>query len=223
MEFVLIPAGEFLMGSNEYGGGRPHTVRISQPFYLGQYEVTQGQWQAIMGNNPSKFQGDPTLPVERVSWEDVQEFIRRLNAQEGSSKYRLPTEAEWEYAARAGTTTAYSFGDDPDRLGDYAWFRDNSDGKTHPVGQKAPNPWQLYDMHGNVWEWVQDLGAPYAAGAAVDPAGPSWNWGSLSRVYRGGSWWGTAMYCRSADRTYIVSGFGNGDGYIGYRLLRTVG
>jgi formylglycine-generating enzyme required for sulfatase activity len=141
MEFVLIHAGEFLMGSNDgYNDEQPvHTVCISKPFYLGQYEVTQGQWQAIVGNNPSRFKGDVKLPVESVSWEDVQEFIRRLNAREGGSRYRLPTEAEWEYAARAGTTTHYSFGDDPGRLGDYAWVDDNAGGETHPVGHKR-NP-----------------------------------------------------------------------------------
>ena len=208
------------MGSN---GGHDHekpvhTVRISTPFYLGQYEVTQGQWQAIMGDNPSRFRGDVKLPVESVSWEDVQEFIRRLNTREGGSRYRLPTEAEWEYAARAGTTTAYSFGDDPGRLGDYAWFADNAGDRTHPVGQKNPNPWGLYDMHGNVWEWVQDWHGAYAAGAAVDPAGPS---SGSNRVNRGGGWNGDAVYCRSARRSYGAAG--NRSGNLGLRLLRTAG
>jgi formylglycine-generating enzyme required for sulfatase activity len=222
MEFALIPAGEFLMGSNdEHDNEKPvHTVRISKPFYLGQYEVTQGQWQVIMGNNPSRFKGAVKLPVESVSWEDVQEFIRRLNTREGSSRYRLPTEAEWEYAARAGTITAYSFGDDPGRLGDYAWFADRAGGKTHPVGQKKPNPWQLYDMQGNVWEWVQDWYGAYAAGAAVDPVGPP---SGSSRVNRGGSWRHSARNCRSAyrargapDYRYNYLGFR----YLGFRLLR---
>jgi len=121
MEFVLIPAGTFQMGSNDsdaHSGEKPvHTVRLTQPFYLGKYEVTQGQWQAVMGNNPSGFKGDPNRPVENVSWDDVQEFIRRLNSREGGATYRLPTEAEWEYAARAGTTTRWSFGDAAGQLG----------------------------------------------------------------------------------------------------------
>jgi formylglycine-generating enzyme required for sulfatase activity len=189
MEFVLIPAGTFQMGSDDseaYNNERPaHTVRITQPFYLGKYEVTQGQWQAVMGSNPSRFTGDPNRPVEQVSWEDVQEFIRRLNAREGGATYHLPTEAEWEYAARAGTTSRWSFGDTARQLGRYGWYEENAGGQTHPVGQLQPNPWGLYDMHGNVWEWVQDWYAEdyYRRGTAVDPAGPS---SGSSRVHRGG-------------------------------------
>ena len=219
MEFVLIPAGTFQMGSNDsdaYDDEKPvHTVRITQPFYLGKYEVTQGQWQAVMGSNPSRFTGDPNRPVENVSWEDVQEFIRRLNSREGGATYRLPTEAEWEYAARAGTTTRWSFGDDASQLGRYAWYDGNAGGQTHPVGQLQPNPWGLYDMHGNVWEWVQDWYGKYASGTAVDPAGPSS--GSL-RVDRGGSWVITARRCRSAHRNGVAPGLR--DGYLGFRLLR---
>ena len=149
-----------------------HEVRISKPFYLGKYEVTQGQWQAVMGNNPSRFKGDPNRPVEQVAWEDVQAFMRKLNAIEGGTTYRLPTEAEWEYAARAGTTTAYSFGDDPRLLGEYAWYSENAKGKTHPVGQKKSNAWGLHDMHGNVWEWVQDwYSKPYPSGTVTESAG----------------------------------------------------
>ena len=143
------------MGSDA-GGSREqsaHRIEISQAFYLGKYEVTQAQWKDVMGKNPSGFKGD-NRPVEEVSWEDVQEFIRRLNAREQGVTYRLPTEAEWEYAARAGSTTAYSFGDDTLQLGEYAWYWENADGTTHPVGQLKPNAWGLYDMHGNVWEWV---------------------------------------------------------------------
>jgi len=144
MEFVLIPAGTFQMGSddsNAYEDEKPvHTVRLTQPFYLGKHEVTQGQWQAVMGNNPSRFTGDPSRPVETVSWDDVQEFIRRLNSREGGAMYRLPTEAEWEYAARAGTTTRWSFGDDASQLRRYAWYEGNAGGQTHPVGQLQPNP-----------------------------------------------------------------------------------
>jgi formylglycine-generating enzyme required for sulfatase activity len=219
MPFVLIPAGEFLMGSADGDDDdRPvHTVRISQPFYLGQYAVTQAQWQAVMESNPSRFTGDPNRPVENVSWEEVQEFIRRLHAREGGPAYRLPTEAEWEYAARAGSTTAYCFGDDPRQLREYAWHSENSGGQTHPVGQLKPSAWGLYDMHGNVWEWVQDWYGPYPADAAVDPAGPS---SGSRRVNRGGSWSCGASRCRSAYRNYWLPGLRNG--YLGCRLLRLV-
>src|SRR5215831_5196988 len=226
MEFVLIPAGTFQMGAGDSDTHMPletpvHTVRLTQPFYLGKYEVTQGQWQTVMGINPSKFTGDLTRPVERVSWDDVQEFIRRLNAREGGATYRLPTEAEWEYAARAGTTTPWSFGEDPSQLGRYAWYNENAGGQTHPVGQLLPNAWGLYDMYGNVAEWVQDWYGLYASGTAVDPAGPSS--GSM-RAARGGSWYSGSWYsgalsCRSASRLFYASGFR--DGYLGVRLLRT--
>jgi len=202
MEFVLIAAGAFQMGSDDREGDtrteKPvHTVRLTQPFYLGTYEVTQGQWQAVMGANPSHFTGDPNRPVENVSWDDVQEFIRRLNAREGGVTYRLPTEAEWEYAARAGTTTLWSFGDKASHIGRYAWCAIDTGGQTHPVGQLQPNPWGLYDMHGNVWEWVQDWYGPYGSGPAVDPARPP---SGSARVNRGGSWRNNARYCRSAKR-----------------------
>ena len=169
-----------------------------------------------MGNNPSRFQGDPNCPVEQVSWQDAQDFIQKLNAREGGTPYRLPTEAEWEYAARAGTTTAYCFGDDVSQLRAYAWYRDNSDGRTHPVGQLQPNAWGLYDMHGNVWEWVQDWYGAYAAETAVDPQGPA---AGSDRVVRGGSWGSYAAYCRSAYR-YRADPANRG-GYLGVRLLRT--
>src|SRR5712691_3391855 len=221
MEFVLIPAGTFQMGSNDsdtHNDEKPvHTVRITQPFYLGKYEVTQGQWQAVMGNNPSFFKGDPNRPVEEVSWNDVQEFIRRLHSREGGATYRLPTEAEWEYAARAGTTTRWSFGDEASRLGRYAWHEGNAGGQTHPVGQLQPNPWGLYDMHGNVWEWVQDWYGSYTSGTAVDPAGPSWGW---DRVRRGGSWnWFNVLgLCSSGRRDSTPPGVRDSD--LGFRLLR---
>jgi formylglycine-generating enzyme required for sulfatase activity len=169
-----------------------------------------------MGNNPSQFRGDPNRPVENVSWEDVQEFLRRLNAKEGGTQYRLPTEAEWEYAARAGSTTAYSFGDNSDRLGEYAWYAENSGGTTHPVGQRKPNAWGLYDMHGNVWEWVQDWYGNYPAEAATDPQGPA---SGSERVGRGGDWHGGAGHCRAAYR--LRGSPGNRGGILGFRLLRT--
>jgi formylglycine-generating enzyme required for sulfatase activity len=180
MTFTLIPAGTFQMGSDEpqaVSDEKPlHSVRISNAFYLGTTEVTQQQWKAIMGadTNRSNFKGDD-LPVETVSWNEVQEFIRKLNAKEGGEKYRLPTEAEWEYAARAGTTTAYSFGDEENQLGEYAWYDGNSGGKTHPVGRLKANDWGLHDMYGNVWEWAQDWYSDYTAATteapAVDPKG----------------------------------------------------
>ena len=158
MEFVLIPAGTFQMGSNDSSDDEKpvHTVRLSRSFYLGKYAVTQARWEAVMGHNPSRFKGDSNRPVEQVSWDDVQEFIRRLNTKESGARYRLPTEAEWEYAARAGSTTAYSFGDGVGQLGQYAWCDGNAGNTTHPVGQLQPNAWGLYDMYGNVGEWVQD-------------------------------------------------------------------
>ena len=220
MTFVLIPAGNFQMGSPDNDKEaldfeKPrHPVTLSEPFYLGQFEVTQAQWQAVMGTTPySQDRYNPyyNLPgmAERitrpdhpatVSWSDAQTFIARLNAKESHQRYRLPTEAEWEYAARAGTTTVYSFGDDFRQLGRRAWFgEDFQSGGTHPVGQKAPNPWGLNDVHGNVWEWVQDWYDPdyYVRSPSVDPKGP--DTGSR-RVVRGGSRHTTATSWRSAFR-----------------------
>ena len=205
MEFVLIPAGAFTMGSpdsdpNAYDNEKPaHQVTISEPFYMGKYEVTQAQWQAVMGANPSAFKGDDR-PVESVSWNDIQDFIKKLNKQEQRANgvlCRLPTEAQWEYAARAGTTTRYSFGDDAANLDDYAWYSENAGKTTHPVGQKKHNAWGLYDMHGNVWEWVQDWYDPYAAEAMTDPSGPA---SGAERVIRGGGWGSAALNARSARR-----------------------
>ncbi|GHT82690.1 hypothetical protein AGMMS49543_08050 [Betaproteobacteria bacterium] len=206
-EFILIPAGSFTMGTdeNDEDAGEDetpqHRVSISQAFYLGKYEVTQGEWVAVMGSNPSKFKGRSN-PVEQVSWNDVQTFIQRLNAKEGTNKYRLPTEAEWEYAARAGTKSTYSFGDDAGQLGAYAWYDGNSGDQTHPVGQKKPNPWGLYDMHGNVWEWVNDWydKSYYSRSPSTDPAGSS---SGRYRVLRGGSWSLSAGFLRSAGRGSI--------------------
>ncbi len=220
MTLVLIQPGEFRMGSDAkdaYVDEKPvHTVRLTQAFYLGQHEVTQAQWQAVIGKNPSQFQGDANRPVEKVSWDEVQEFLRRLNAREGTTTYRLPTEAEWEYAARAGSTTAYSYGDDLSQLRDYAWYGENAGNTTHPVGQLKSNTWGLYDMHGNVWEWVQDWYGPYTADAAVDPVGSATG---ASRVIRGGGWNGGTGACRTAYRCYADPGFRFGD--LGFRLLRT--
>jgi len=216
MEFTLIPAGEFMMGSNEYEREKPiHKVNIRKSFYLGTYPVTQKEWKAVMGTSPSDFKGD-NLPVEQVSWNDVQDFIKKLNEKEGGNKYRLPTEAEWEYSARAGKTTSYSFGDEESKLGDYAWYYANSGSKTHEVGQKKPNPWGLYDMHGNVWEWVQDIYHDSYSGASTD--GSAWEGSGSYRVIRGGSWNDDGRYCRSAGRSNSVPV--NRFNYLGSRLLR---
>jgi formylglycine-generating enzyme required for sulfatase activity len=218
MQFALIPAGEFQMGSTIGDEDeRPvHTVRVSKPFYLGIHEVTQGQWETIMGSNPSTFKGDANRPVETISWEEVQKFIAKLSTREGSTKYRLPTEAEWEYAARAGSTTTYSFGDDSSQLGQHAWFRGNAGNTTHPVGTLQPNAWGLYDMHGNVWEWVRDWYGKYPAEPVTDPPGPA---SGSGRVIRGGGWGGDARDCRSAYRYSNAPGYSVG--YLGFRLLRT--
>jgi formylglycine-generating enzyme required for sulfatase activity len=217
MKFVLIPADDFMMGSEEYDDEKPvHKVKISKPFYLGIYPVTQTEWKAIMGDNPSYFKGDD-LPVESVSWNDVQDFIKKLNKKEGTNKYRLPSEAEWEYAARAGTTTRYYFDDDESKLGEYAWYNANSEGKTHEVGHKKPNAWGLYDMHGNVWEWMQDKWHNSYDGAPAD--GSAWESGDGSdRVGRGGSWTHDAGGCRSAVRGGDAPG--DRDFVLGFRLLR---
>ena len=224
MEFVLIQPGEFDMGSpaNETGRyddeGPVHHVTISEAFYLGKYEVTQEQWHEVIGYNPSYFKGDD-LPVENVSWDDVQEFIKKLNNKENTHKYRLPSEAEWEYAARAGTTTRYSFGDDDSELGEYAWYSENSGDRTHTVGKKGANPWGLYDVHGNVWEWVQDTWHDTYNGAPID--GSAWEDGvSAARVFRGGGWLNITRVCQSAGRRCSVPGIRFRDRYLGFRLLQ---
>ena len=217
MEFVWVPAGEFRMGSTSEEADadeQPLTrVRISQGFYLGKYEVTQAEWQAVMGSNPSWFdECGPNCPVEQVSWNNVQEFIRKLNVRAGGNRYRLPTEAEWEYAARAGTTG--------DRYGNrdaIAWWGGNSGDRTHPVGRKAPNAWGLHDMLGNVWEWTQDWYVDHLPGGTVtDPTGPE---SGSYRVSRGGGWSGYARYCRASHR--FINSPGARDSYLGFRLLRT--
>lgn len=225
IEFVLIEPGTFEMGSPSGEPGRDddetqHRVTLSQPFYLGKYEVTQEQWEAVMGTNPSRFSNcGRTCPVERVSWEDIQGFIAKLNLQEGVSVYRLPTEAEREYAARAGTQTAYYFGNVADRLGPYGWYMGNSDNRTHPVGQKQPNGWGLYDMHGNVWEWVADWYGAYSRGAVTDPHGPRTG---TDRVYRGGSRRYPALSCRASNRSGDSPGSRNNHfDTFGFRLART--
>jgi len=213
-KMVRVTAGEFMMGSpanepNRDNDETQHRVRISRDFWMGQTEVTQRLWKAVMGSNPSHFSncGDD-CPVESVSWNDCQDFIRKLNGMVSGGNFRLPTEAEWEYACRAGTTGPYA--GDLDAIG---WYGKNSGGKTHGVGQKKPNAWGLYDMHGNVWEWCQDWYGDYPAGSVTDPSGPS---AGSYRVLRGGGWDRSAGVCRSANRYGDVPGIRYF--YYGFRL-----
>jgi formylglycine-generating enzyme required for sulfatase activity len=239
MKLVLIPKGKFLMGSppSEEGSEddeRQHEVTISRDYYLGAYEVTQGQYMKVMGKNPSHFQGEKVaerhpktgrvvkdvdssnFPVEQVSWEEAVEFCRRLSALPEERKagrvYRLPTEAEWEYGCRAGSKTAYSFGDDSRLLDDYGWYVKNAKQMTHPVGQKKANAWGLYDMHGNVWEWCSDWYGVYPNVGETDPTGSS----NGTRVLCGGSWSDGAAYCRAAYRLWSDPTFRGNNG--GFRL-----
>jgi len=256
MTLKLIPAGEFFMGSPddaieaEKNEKPSHRVRISKPFYLGVYEVTQGQYEAVMGNNPSYLsangggkdrvagQSTDRHPVEQVSWLDAVQFSNKLSEKEGKKPfyeidgkdirvpdwngqgYRLPTEAEWEYACRANasTPTRFSFGDNMAELGLHGWFDGNSQQRTHPVGQKRPNGFGLHDMHGNVWEWCWDWhGEGYYNQSAVDdPTGPA---GAANRVHRGGSLCDNPRYCRSAFR---LGGFppGGRNFNLGFRVAR---
>jgi len=221
-KMIRIPVGKFTIGSppgetGRYDDERQHQVALTKSFWMGQTEVTQSQWKAVMGNNPSDFRncGD-ACPVENVSWNDVQEFIRRLNQKEGGNKYRLPTEAEWEYACRAGSTSRFYFGDDEGRLKDYAWYVNNSGQETHPVAQKKPNTWGLYDIQGNVWEWCKDWYGKYPSGSVTDPTGPD---GGSGRVLRGGSWYTAPRSVRCALRNRYRPGSRDND--IGFRLVRT--
>ncbi|MBF0238407.1 MAG: formylglycine-generating enzyme family protein [SAR324 cluster bacterium] len=221
MKFIQIQAGSFIMGDNEYYAKPAHQVTISRSFYMGMYEVTQEQWYKVMSNNPSFHKTEKVgmnsrnHPVETVSWNDAQEFIQKLNQKENTKKYRLCTEAEWEYAARAGTTTGWACGNSESCLGDYGWYDTNAGNVTHPVGQKLPNAWGLYDMHGNVWEWVQDWYGDYTSGSTKDPRGP--NSGSF-RVSRGGGFYFNADYARSAGRNSVVPSYRHGNS--GFRLCQ---
>jgi formylglycine-generating enzyme required for sulfatase activity len=221
-DLVVIPAGSFLMGADPFNKmereneSPQHRVQI-QSFAIGKYEVTQEQWFAVMGNNPSGNKGR-ILPVEQVSWDDIQQFIAKLNQKTGQ-KYRLPSEAEWEYAARAGTTAEWSHGSDESKLGNYAWYGGNSGRKMQAVGQKRPNAFGLYDMHGNVWEWTQDCWHDTYAGAPTD--GSAWNTGCFGnyRVLRGGSFELIPADSRSAYRygaTPVNRGYSSG-----FRLAKT--
>jgi formylglycine-generating enzyme required for sulfatase activity len=205
MKLVLIPAGTFTMGSPMEEVGRifnetPHEVTLTKSYFLGVYEVAQDQYEKVMGINPSNFKGAKN-PVEMVSWDDAVSFCKKLSdmPEEKAARrsYRLPTEAEWEYACRAGSTTAFSSGDTAESLGEYAWVGESANnGKPHPVGEKKPNRLGLYDMHGNVWEWCQDwYDVFYPPRAATDPQGPN---GGKYRVVRGGCFFLDAANCRAA-------------------------
>lgn len=226
MEFVYVAPGSFQMGSNEGASDeRPvHEVEITQGYYMGKYEVTQGQWQEVMGSNPSYFQasrvGSEHLshPVEQVSWNDIQTFVQRLNEREGGTKYRLPTEAEWEYAARGGQQSqGYTYAGSND-VNEVAWYGGNSS-RTHPVGGKAPNELGIYDMSGNVWEWVNDWysSSYYSQSPRQDPKGPN---SGQYRVLRGGSWYTYGFSPRVANRSFYLPN--GGDSNLGFRLLRAV-
>ncbi len=232
MEFILIPAGEFEMGSQMREKRRKlwespvHRVTIKKPFYLGRYPVTQEQWQRVAGNNPSFFKGG-MCPVESVSWIGAQAFLQKLNslekADENNCLYRLPTEAEWEYAARAGTVTSYFFGNEESKLKEYAWFLENSGLETHPVGLKKSNPWGLYDIYGNVGEWVQDEYHISYKGAPTD--GTAWEnlLPGVSipvRVRKGGGWNGNAGCCRSAERLFAAQDKRLNS--LGFRVVREI-
>ena len=230
MDLVPIPAGEFMMGSPSSEAKRNddetrHRVRISKPFYMGKYEVTQAQWEAVMGTSGSQqrdkankarsLHGEGAqIPMYYVSWEECREFCRKLS-QKVSRDIRLPTEAEWEYACRAGTSTAYSFGDEQGSLGRYAWYTSNNDGESHPVGGRQPNGWGLYDMHGNVWEWCADWydSEYYQKSPQADPTGPG---SGAYRVLRGGSWVNHDYNCRSAYRNGAMPDYRSND--FGFRV-----
>jgi ankyrin repeat protein len=208
MEFVWIPPGKFVMGSNEEGGDEEpaHLVRLDG-FWLGRYEVTQGQWKIVRGANPSRFDKGDDYPVETVDWDDVQGFIAALSAGTGVP-FRLPTEAEWEYACRAGSS-----GQEEIELGDLSWFKDNADGSTHPVGQKRPNAWGLHDMLGNVWEWCQDWYADYPGSSQVNPTGPGTG---FRRIIRGGAWSSLFVLARPLSRGRSEPSIRDDD--LGFRL-----
>ncbi len=237
-DFVKISAGSFQMGSpssekDRYSDETLHDVTISRDFDIQTTVVTQAQYFLAMGYNPSSFKNRnycsndfveingaalcPNNPVENVSWNDAQDFISKLNSTDADYSYRLPTEAEWEYSARAGSQTAYWYGNDADRIGDYAWFSENSGGQSHAVGSKPANPWGLYDAHGNVWQWVSDWYADkYPTSRQTDPVGVS---SGSYRVFRGGSWFNFAQYLRSGFRNRYSPGYAGYD--VGFRLVRT--
>jgi formylglycine-generating enzyme required for sulfatase activity len=223
MEFVMVESGEFTRGSPDdelYSDKdeRPtRQVTVSNDFYIGVYEVTQQEWKTVMGTEPFDFKGN-NLPADKVSWSDAIKFIEKLNQMEETDSYRLPTESEWEYAARAGTNTAYTFGSNEAELFQYAWFTDNSEDETHSVGMKEANAWGLYDVHGNLAEWVMDEYHSNYQNAPSDSR--VWEGGVDRRVIRGGSWDNAAENCRSGHRDSM--GAGSRKNYIGFRIVKEV-
>jgi formylglycine-generating enzyme required for sulfatase activity len=235
LEFVLIPAGRFVMGSpRDEQGHRPdetqHLVTITRPFYLGKYSITQEQYEAAIGDNPSSFsangmeqalvQGLVTrkFPVESVTWADARAFCERLGKNDPRKRhFSLPTEAEWEYACRAGTNGPFISGADPEALVDYAWFDKNAGRRTHPVGEKKPNAWGLYDMQGNVWQWCEDTHAPFTDQPATDPLCTAVV-AKREHVFRGGAWLEeTREGMRIAWRCFGAEGYRSN--YIGFRVV----
>jgi len=235
---VLLPGGTFIMGYEDEIDSPPHEVTVSA-FYIDTYLVTQEQYEKLMGENPSRWKGK-TNPVEQMRWSDAVKYCNARSKAEGleacydlntwkcdftANGYRLPTEAEWEYACRAGTTTAYSFGDDASKLKAYAWFEDNSSGKPHPAGQKPANPWGLYDMHGNVWEWCNDFYKVdyYQESPKENPKGPETG---ETKVLRGGAWKFSAETCCSGYRYNENPGYSDvcfGYDIYGFRCVRNAG
>jgi len=232
---VLLPGGTFTMGDEDEIDSPPHDVTVNA-FYIDKYLVTQEQYEKLMGENPSRWKGK-TNPVEQMRWSDAVRYCNARSEAEGlepcydlntwkcnfaANGYRLPTEAEWEYACRAGTTTAYSFGDDVLKLKAYAWYEDNSGGKPRPVGQKPSNPWGLYDMHGNVWEWCNDFYKVdyYQESPKENPRGPQTG---ETKVLRGGAWKFSAESCRSGYRYNENPGYSDvcfGYDIYGFRCVR---
>jgi formylglycine-generating enzyme required for sulfatase activity len=223
LEMVDIPAGKFNMGSNEYEDEKPIHEVIVPAFQIGKYPITQAQYEAVMGKASLMFPRNPQNPVNSVTQNEAEVFCKQLSKLTGKN-YRLPTEAEWEYACRAGTETRFSFGDEENELGDYAWFRTNSNNETHPVGEKLPNPWGICDMHGNVWEWCADQ---YHENYVNKPENIKEN-GSIawadnnitnqsSRILRGGSWFHIPVKSRSASREKYDADDGFND--IGFRVV----
>lgn len=235
---VQIPGGRFQMGDNRESDAKPHPVAVST-FFMDKNLVTQDQYEKAMGDNPSRWKGGSN-PVEQVRWSDAVRFCNKRSEQEGlkpcydlktwkcdfeANGYRLPTEAEWEYACRAGTATAYYFGDDPSKLGEYAWFDKNSGGHPRPVGQKQPNAWGLFDMSGNLWEWCNDFYAVdyYSQSPPTDPKGPD---SGQTKVVRGGAWRFSAERCRSGYRYNENPGYADvcfGYDIYGFRCVRKAG
>lgn len=226
MKFIYIKPGTFMMGTpaktwETYSNEPQHSVTLTKGFYMQTTEVTQRQWKQVMGTRPwsGKYyvRGGDNYPALYISWNDAQSFIRKLNLKEEDDKYRLPSEAQWEYACRAGSTAVYYFGNNEYRLGEYAWYYENAwiIGYANYVARKKPNDWGLYDMHGNALEWCQDWKASYPSNSVTDPTGPS---SGSYRVLRGGGWCGNARECRSANRDDYSPYVGNR--YIGFRLSR---